>query len=361
VAAAGKSHELPFYVCTGTVQCPGCFDGGVGAADALLERPAVTAGRTPARGAHPERATASAVAPAARPALTTPEPPAPKVVFGAAWSRPSVDVDEAVGLLARSDGIPAGTSATFDVSDDGGAVAATLDALVGSGRVVARWTPTAPGRYRFTVRAGGCEAASPALDVDGWLEVQVVGASGASLGGASYRLTLSDGAEREGTVPASGLLRARGVPAGACRLTVLDAPESSDASTAEPAAGARSVGLGETVELEPCRRHVLVVESGFWIAQRLVDAHGQPLVEEVVLVLDEAGEEMARATTDLDGFLAARVRRHAPYVLRVVAPDDPMPATVVDEVTLRQRVDEDDDGCFHAGDDHQETDEGVED
>jgi hypothetical protein len=62
------------------------------------------------------------------------------------------------------------------------------------------------------------------LDLDGWIEVEVLDTSGTRLSGEQYALYLSDGTLRTGTTGASGQIYETGIPAGGWAIDLPNQP-----------------------------------------------------------------------------------------------------------------------------------------
>lgn len=69
---------------------------------------------------------------------------------------------------------------------------------------------------------GAADVAGPAAVLDAWLAARVVDALGVPARGAAWKVTLPDGAAREGTLDDEGQLVLQDIPAGACRLEFPD-------------------------------------------------------------------------------------------------------------------------------------------
>jgi hypothetical protein len=200
VAARGKHHELPWYTCTNTVQCAGCFDAKE-LADADV--PAETASSAAATPAPPLVAP-----PAPRAPMAQAPSPQPKALYAARWNRDSAPAGKEVELSARADGFPSGTTASIDVFDAADAHVDAVEGGIDGDSVSAAWTPPGPGRYRFDVTADGRRAQSPDLVVESpalppaptpetayWLSERLLDVEGQPLAGDVVVVLGADGSE----------------------------------------------------------------------------------------------------------------------------------------------------------------------
>lgn len=161
----------------------------------------------------------------ARP-VDQPIEPAPLLV-SASWSKEAVPVSTAVTLEAICADL-AGTSARFTIrdADDEAQVITTLSATCGASAVKASWTTPAdgpPGRFVFSVTAGGQEAWSGLLTLINTVEVKLV-LDDEPADGIRVRLRIDPSGEIvSAEADAKGVVRFEAAPMGDYTL-LLDEP-----------------------------------------------------------------------------------------------------------------------------------------
>jgi len=169
----------------------------------------------------------------------------------AQWSVEEARVGETLTLSADVWGFAAGTPARFIVFErdlrGAGRAIATIPAEAQGDRVEAQWSYAYPQaapddeaalqgysrpEYYFVVLMGSVQTVSGLLSLTDTLEIEVRDDGGDPLAGEAYRLYLSDGSVREGTLDESGCAREEDVPARPGRLQLPQVDLESDGERA---------------------------------------------------------------------------------------------------------------------------------
>ena len=154
-------------------------------------------------------------------------------LHSAQWSTQEAEVGSSIDLSAESDGFESGTPATIEIwSRDirgNDALIRCIETEVNNDSVEAQWQWELPEReqsdierlsyysaaqFYFIVRVGPCRTRSDFLRFQDRIELELLDENGEAASGQNYRLFLSTGEIREGTLDGNGCATEENVPPG---------------------------------------------------------------------------------------------------------------------------------------------------
>lgn len=164
-----------------------------------------------------------------------------RAITKAEWSTEAAMVGDKVKLIAEVAGVPAGEKAELEIfiRDIGHAdmLLATLEASVSNDKIEVEWQLELDENYLkiqnakhdrggysqpsfyYIVKTGGMSARSKMLDYKDYIELELLDEDGKPANGAGYKVFLSNGAVREGTLDSNGYAKVDKIPPGRVDVT----------------------------------------------------------------------------------------------------------------------------------------------
>ncbi|HEV8321060.1 MAG TPA: carboxypeptidase-like regulatory domain-containing protein, partial [Myxococcota bacterium] len=272
-------------------------------------------------------AAAAAAAAAVDIAPADPPPEPPPAVVSAAWGQSELTLGQGDATLsAQVANIDDGASASFEIKDRDGRTLATVNGSVSGGAVAAQWTPElpegSPPELVFEVTVEGKTSKSGVLKLVTWVDVTITDPDGQTLSGAEYELVLDDGSRVSGMVDSEGHARHERVYPGDVKVVRVSwGPSGVPTAAVAPLGGSAAAAVGGGPEVAGPGTGAPDEAEEHYVAEKLLDSDGEPLIEFPIALIASDGAVAGRATTDEDGGFAIKVDAPGKYTVRVEEPD----------------------------------------